>query len=388
MFTVAVVKGEEPKLMVKRSIELLGGLSSILPEKNEKILIKPNLGCYKNAMTGATTDFRVVSSLIELLQSNGYENILVGDGPMYGFEKFKILDRLGVPKLCAKYNVSLVDLNQDESVVIKLSTGHSFRIAKTALKCKIINVPKLKTHNLTQVSLGIKNMLGCVVGSDKPRVHIAGLSENLVALAELLNPPLTIIDGIVGMEGDGPVAGVPIVAKVLVAGTNVLATDMIASKIMGFDPYRIETNIHAINRGLGPKAFNEIRIVGIHNLDEVTLLFKKPKTVHKSANRLLYAGIYFKSLLKDTKIVKKLVSTNYGFRVLHLLHLTPIMPLSEKPYKPPTVNIERCNGCGICLNACPNQAIICSKGHAEIIQERCLLCGCCVEVCPNNSISW
>ena len=374
------MKSEDPKLMVKKSIELLGGLSSILPEKKEKILIKPNFGCYKNAMTGATTDLRVVSYLIELLQSNRYKNILVGDGAMYGFEKFKILDRLGVPKLCAKYNVPLINLNQDESVAKKLSTGRSFQLAKTALECKIINIARLKTHNLTKVSLGIKNMLGCVVGSDKPRVHVAGLSENLVALAELLNPPLTIIDGIVGMEGNGPVAGTPIVVNVAIASTNVLATDIVASKIMGFDPNLIETNIYAIKRGLGPKKLEEIEVVGINDLNDITMQFKQPIIVNNPVNRLLYTSpiTYVKNLLKDTRIKK----------ILPLLHLTQIEPPSNLPQKPPTIILERCHGCGICSNACPNQAIVYSNGYAKIVLEKCILCGCCVEICPRNAVFW
>lgn len=380
MYTVSIWKSEKPKSLLKKSIELIGGLSTPFPEKDKKILIKPNFGCSKNAMTGATTDLRIVSYLIELLQSDGYRNILVGDGTMYGFSKINVFKHLGVRKLCAKYGVPLIDLNEDAFVIKKLPNGNSFQLAKTALECEILNLAKLKTHNLVGVSLGVKNLLGCVVGPDKPKVHILGLSKNLVALAEQLKPSLTIIEGLVGMEGDGPVAGSPIRMDTLVTSTNVLAADMIASKMMGFNPYEIRLITYAIERNLGPSKAEEIRVVGV-KLDRAITKFKKPTLLSHRTDKL-------RSRLKRVSIIKKMTSTSLGFKLTMKLGLTTEEVTRELPDKSPTIDQNLCHWCAICSNACPAGAIKEIDKKAEIIPESCLQCGCCVEICPRNAISW
>ena len=210
MSTVSIVKdNKSPQRMLDESLDLLGDLSKVFPQKNERILIKPNFGCHKNTLTGATTDLRMLVALIQKLQNQGYSNIIVGDGGMAGYLKVDILDYLGVPALCKKYGVPVIDLNKDEAVSTKLLSGSCVRISKTALESQVIDFAKLKTHVLATVTLGIKNLLGCVVGSDKRQIHLHGLHENLANLPSIIKPHLTIIEGLVGMEGRGPVGGKP-----------------------------------------------------------------------------------------------------------------------------------------------------------------------------------
>jgi uncharacterized protein (DUF362 family)/Pyruvate/2-oxoacid:ferredoxin oxidoreductase delta subunit len=372
--------------MLNESIDLIGGLSAFLPSKSERILIKPNFGCHKTALTGATTDLRALAVLIQMLQSQGYSDIAVGDGGMAGYLKINILGYLGVPALCKNYGVPVFDLNRDDGIPMKLRSGARVKISKTILESQVINLAKLKTHVLTTVTLGIKNLLGCVVGSDKREVHLHGLDENLANLPSVIKPRLTIIEGLVGMEGRGPVAGKPKKSDLIVASSDVIAADMVASRVMGFDPFEIRHITYAIKMASRPYRWGDIRILGTPVTKAITP-FEAP------APRKLEANPYVNRLkhmirgnplypFATTLLSSKAVSTL--FKDLGILQ-------EEIDYEPlmrsPKVDKNICRGCDFCKNACPANSISILNGKAYISPDKCVRCYCCAEICPYSAIA-
>jgi len=130
----------------------------------------------------------------------------------------------------------------------------------------------MKTHSDTQVTLGLKNMFGLLPDTPKSKYHNLGIDEVIVDINSLCKPSLTIIDGFVAMEGSGPVSGQPIEMGLVIAGKDVVSTDTIASKVMGFDPYEIDHIKKAAKKGLGE--MKNIKVLG-EDLNKVKRIFKK-----------------------------------------------------------------------------------------------------------------
>ena len=385
MDKVSVVKGDNPRKMLDEAISLCGGFPSILGDKNERVLVKANFGCHKPSVTGATTDLRVVASLIEMLQSEGYSNIVVGDGGMAGYLRVNILDYLGVTALCRQYGVKVVDLNLDYEVQVNLRSGATVKVSKTALESKVIDLAKLKTHVLATVTLGIKNLLGTVVGADKREVHLHGLDESIAELPFVIKPRLTIIEGLIGMEGRGPVAGNPKKSGLIVASKDVIAADMVACKLIGFDPLTIKHIKCAIAIASKPYKWTNIHVVGT-SIAQATTPFEPAAPLGIEANPYVNR---LKHIIRATPLYPVATTLMSAKSVAALVNHLGIMQEKmdyELPIYPPMVEAGMCNGCGICKNVCPANAISIAERKAYINPEKCVKCFCCVEICPQGSI--
>lgn len=386
MHAVSIIKGRDPHRMLEESLDLIGGISRFFPDKDARILIKPNFGCHKTALTGATTDLRALAALIRALQSRGYSNIVVGDGGMAGYLKIDILGYLGVPALCKNYGVPVLDLNRDGAVPAILRSGTLVRISKTILGSQVINLAKLKTHVLTTVTLGIKNLLGCVVGSDKREVHLHGLDENLANLPFIVKPRLTVIEGLWGMEGRGPVAGKPKKSDLIIASSDVIAADIVAARVMGFDPFDIKHISFAMEMASRPYTWGDINILGTPVTKAVTPFEAATPTrleANPYVNRLKHMirgnPLYpFATTLLSSKTVSTL------FKDLGILQ-------EEIDYEPsarsPRVDKNVCTGCGFCLNVCPAGAVSMFNGKADVDPDKCVKCFCCAEICTCSAIA-
>ena len=386
MHTVSIIKDHDPHRMLEESLNKIGDLSTFFPRKSERILIKPNFGCHKTALTGATTDLRTLASLIQMLQSHGYSDIVVGDGGMAGYLKINILGYLGVPALCKKYGVPVLDLNRDDAVLVKLRSGARVRISKTALESQIINLAKLKTHVLTIVTLGIKNLLGCVVGSDKREVHLHGLDENLANLPSVVKPNLTIIEGLWGMEGRGPVAGKPKKSDLIIASSDVIAADVVASRVMGFNPFGIRHISYAIEMASRPYTWRDIRILGTPVTNAITP-FEAATPTRLEANPYVNR---LKHLIRGNPLYPVATTLMSSKTVATLFKDLGILQ-EEIDYEPSvrslSVDKNVCTGCGLCRNVCPANAISILNGKAALDPDKCVKCYCCAEICPYGAIA-
>ncbi|MET1125213.1 MAG: DUF362 domain-containing protein [Archaeoglobaceae archaeon] len=254
---VAVVKDPNPLKATLKALELVED-EIYLDEK--PVLVKPNYVVAKHPSTGMTTDAGVIEGVVRFLVERGKE-VLIGEGSGWAdtFEAFKLA---GVDKVAEKYGARLIDLNKDEFVEVSPPNPlalRSVRVAKTALKCEIVSVPKLKAHRQTKVTLGLKNLMGAL--ASKGSFHDGRLHENIADLASLLKPKLTVIDGIIAGEGH-ETRGVPRRMDVVIAGADVVAVDSVGAALMGVNPLEVEHIVLAARKGLGTCKIEEIEIVG------------------------------------------------------------------------------------------------------------------------------
>jgi len=269
---VAVIKGE-------RSIEtVLKALKPICKPTefvDKPILIKVNFISIKKWDTGATTDPIVVESLIRFFQPYN-DQIFVVESDATITKADEAAKATGIIDLCEKYDIPFLNLRKyPELVEVKVPNPEALstiKFPKIVLGSHVISAAKMKTHGDTQVTLGLKNMFGLLTDRPKSGYHSLGISKVIVDINSVFRPALTVIDGFIAMEGSGPVSGSPVKMDLIIAGKDVVATDTITSKIMGFEP----TDIYHIRRvaELGLGNMENIEIIG-EELKNVTREFKK-----------------------------------------------------------------------------------------------------------------
>ena len=232
---------------------ILVGFSDRLPsDRNAHIVLKPNLNNDLVALTGNSTDLRVLAALIAGLQRRGFERITIADGSNVGVERRDIdtFKRLRVSGLAERLGVDTVNLNKDPGRKIRLHGGAEPRISKTVEECDfLISVPTIKTHVEAGLSCAMKNWVGIVVGQEKRQMHRA-INRNIQAIHEHVTPDLVVVDGIIGMEGNGPGDGDPVRLGLLLGATSAPLCDLVVARLVGLDRERIPYLGHAIERGM------------------------------------------------------------------------------------------------------------------------------------------
>lgn len=241
MVNVSLVKGRESYDAVRRALELIKDDVEI-PDK--PVLVKPNM--VSGSVALAATPVEAMRATLDFLQEQGVKKFIVGEGTAEG-DTMAAFQRFGYRALEDEYDVQLVDLNKDETVEATVFDSGlrpaRARIAKTVVDSYRVSVARMKTHDTVIVTLAIKNLaVGSIVNADR---H-AGLSHAFPAMNFSLakmntdRPPhLSVIDGVVGMEGRGPVSGTAVSSGVALAGVDATAVDAIGALVMGYDPSRI-----------------------------------------------------------------------------------------------------------------------------------------------------
>jgi uncharacterized protein (DUF362 family)/NAD-dependent dihydropyrimidine dehydrogenase PreA subunit len=310
-------------------------------KKGAKILIKPNLLSASKPEEAITTHPMIVLELCKILKRHGAE-IYIGESSAFNTDRaFKVC---GYAKL-AKY-AKIINFEAAPKKLFDFGKGmHRIPLPKIAFDADlVINIAKMKTHGLTQVTLCVKNLYGCIPGSFKEELHKIlpspkNFSKLLLKIEETIKPGLNIIDGVVGIEGEGPGASGKIKkSKVIVVSRDAIAADIIGTEIMGFNFNKI-----CINR-LAKMKREEIEAVG--NGKNLKLNFKKPRS-HD-----IQFALHFLGFLPKPKI-----TFNYG----------------------------KCERCRLCETKCPAKAIKLNP-WPECNHKKCIRCLCCIEVCPNSAI--
>ncbi len=234
-----------------------------------RVVVKPNLVDFLQGHPSYTHP-RVVEALLQFLRDEQHvASVVVAEGTAFRRDSEAILHETGYADMLGRQGVDFVDLNYDDLVRIPLKGGYAklseLYIARTVVEADaLISVPKLKTHHWTQVSASIKNLFGVVPGIKygwpKNTLHVQGLNEFLAELVDSLPTPrrAALVDGIVGMQGDGPLFGSGVDSGVLVAGTDLVAVDTTCVRLMGFDPSQLAYLTLSAWSGLGQ--FDEGRI--------------------------------------------------------------------------------------------------------------------------------
>ncbi|MCP4137933.1 MAG: DUF362 domain-containing protein [bacterium] len=244
---VSIVRFKENRPYLKNGLDSITGLGGLNP--GDRVLIKPNVGwgssSKKIPLYGFATTSRVIEDLVIILKEMGCRHITIGEGAIphaeLGSNTHKAFQLAGYTKIAKRYGVRLLDFNEGPHKTFDLG-GVPVAVAREALESDfLINVPVLKTHCFTRITLGFKNLKGCLSNESKKDFHRKGLDEMIARLNTLLRPSLTIIDGIYAME-KGPEAftGIAHRRNCIIAGTDPLACDIVGTAVMGFDPEEIE----------------------------------------------------------------------------------------------------------------------------------------------------
>jgi uncharacterized protein (DUF362 family)/ferredoxin-like protein FixX len=364
MTQVSIIKTERynyPELYsgVKRSLELLGGIDKFV-KKGNRVLIKPNLLASKSPEDAVTTHPIFVKAVINLVKEAGGIPY-IGDSPSL-FSLKKVTKKTGMEDVAAETGAQILEFV--ESVTIpRGDNGNIFKSLEIAKELKeidvIINLPKLKTHVQMYLTLGVKNLFGCIIGKRKAQWHLkAGVNniyfaKMIVELYEYIRPSLTIVDGIIGMEGDGPSGGVKRDIGLTIAGADAVAVDAMICHILGGDFDKFYTHKVAKERNTGETDINRIEVLG-EKIEDVKI--------------------------RDFKFPSAIVDTNfssYPFIGKHIRNFLISKPREDR---------DECTLCSFCIEACPPQVI--KKGNGRLIfnYDECIRCFCCSEVCPEDAM--
>jgi len=341
---------------LRQLLEPLGGMAAFV-RPGDRVLLKPNLLAGKPPEKAVTTHPEMVRAVITLVQEAGGV-ALVGDSPGIGKPE-AVAKKCGVWEVIEVTGAGFAPFETSVQVATQTGTFQHLELAQDILDADVvINLPKLKTHQMMGLTCAVKNLFGAVVGLRKPRLHLqAGTSKEyfalmLLELAEFIRPALTIVDAVVGMEGDGPGSGDPVPIGALLAGVDPLAIDTVACELLGMDPAAVWTQVVANKTGRPGARLSEVDIVG----DQPAAL--RPATFRPAH------------------------STDVNFRLPDLLK----RPLRRSLTARPEVDHHRCRRCGICVEACPPQIMTIAHGRLQIDDKGCIRCFCCQELCPDGAI--
>jgi len=356
MAKVSIVKCTDYNSDVTKKVEEAMKLiqAEKILKKGQKVLLKPNILMGANPEKAISTHPKVMDALIVYLKKFNVK-IYIGESSGMGAPSgtdaaFK---KSGIADVAKKHAVPFVNFDSDEHKVISVKGAKvlkSMQISKKLLEMDmVIDVCKLKTHMMTYYSGAIKNMYGVLPGRAKMHGHfigksIKGFSNILLDVYMAKIPTLILMDGIVGMEGNGPSNGSPKKTNLLLASDNGIALDIVASRIIGFKEKELIMFQLAKQRGLFPE---NITVLGEKN---VSVPYKKPLKLFFDVNSLASMTVF--SFLRS------------GFD-------------SDK---------SLCKKCGICISHCPEKTIYWKKGYPYFDKKKCIMCYCCHELCPYHAV--
>lgn len=287
---VAVIKGEKTEQMVNKAISMIGGMKSIV-KKGDIVLIKPNICLPLPPEKGDATDPIVVASLVRLARAVGASQVIVGESGGWGLYVRDNFEISKIGEYAKKAGAELSYFDEEERIEIEIPNGILMKKVSIPKIVKdadvIINVPKMKNNFVSMVTLGIKNFMAFLAPDDRYGIHrgVNGveLAYVVVDLLKVIKPKLTVIDGIIAMEGFGPHSGNLIRMDVIVAGKDIVAVDAVASEIMGYQAMEIPTTQIAAKQYLGVGDLSKIVIKG-KKIEDVRKHFTRPMFTYISDN--------------------------------------------------------------------------------------------------------
>jgi uncharacterized protein (DUF362 family) len=225
--------------------------------KGKKVLLKPNMVEPHKRASHINTDPAIIRAAAESFLNLGASGVLVAEGAGHRRDAFHVLEESGLAEILYEDRIPFVDLNTSAVLRVK-NAGKSSKLKELYFPSDlfsadvVVSMPKMKTHHWAGVTLSMKNLFGVmpgiVYGWPKNVLHWAGLQGCIFDITATLKPHLAIVDGIVGMEGDGPIMGTPIQSNVIVIGKNLPAVDATCARIMGIDPEKISYLKHSSGR--------------------------------------------------------------------------------------------------------------------------------------------
>ncbi len=326
----------------------LGGFNKYI-KKGQRILLKVNLLNASIPSKAVVTNPDLVKKTAEaVLKAGGIP--IIGDSPSGQFTKRrlnKVYEKAGLIKISQELGI---ELNYDTTTK-KVPIPQGKRLKKTPI-CnfiiqadKMIALPKIKTHSYMIMTLATKIMYGAVPGLTKAKYHSmyirrTSFSDLLLDILSVAKPDLIIMDGIIGMQGQGPASGIPVNLGVLLAAEDPISMDITVCRMLNIEPVGIPVLKRAKLRGLWPKDI-----------------------------------IYPQLIPEDVKYNGFILPSTADY----------LLTGEKTPEQSPIIT-AKCNSCGYCKEICPKNAITIVTKGAKIYYPKCIKCYCCHEVCPEEAI--
>ena len=271
---VSIVKYEKPLDSVRKAVDLSQGLDHL--PANAKVFIKPNIVFWTKATNfpkyGVITTSRIVEDMVVLLKERGIDDISIGEGTVLRDPKdmetqLHAFENLGYGELTKRYGVKHINIWQRPFEKVDLGDGVAVKFNTDILNSDfVVDLPVMKTHSMTRVSLGIKNLKGMIDIPSRKKCHNTHPAKDLhfwvSRLADKMPPIFTLLDGIYTAERGPGIDGRMHRSNLLVASADILSADMVGAKILGFEPAAVPHLAHAANKRQRPLDLSDIQIAG------------------------------------------------------------------------------------------------------------------------------
>ena len=315
-----------------------------------RVLVKPNLLTDRTPDEAVTTHPSFLRLVIRHLKAAG-AHVTVGDSPACAANIRTVLERTGVGAVCAEEGVPFVSFEQ-EGVRACVVDGFEFTLAGPVADADlIVSLPKVKSHSLTKLTAAVKNLYGAVPGYDKTTLHRRhpkpdDFGRLIQALWRVLPPTVSLVDGVIGMEGQGPANGRPVALGFLAASADPFALDIALCGILHLKPSSIPYLKGLVDLHAPELVGDTVEVASFEVPVGSYLLSLVPSGLMRVAARILWVR--------------------------------------------PQIDATRCVSCGRCLKACPVNALVWSetqgRGLPVLRRRACVGCACCHEVCPKGAI--
>ncbi|MBN1421612.1 MAG: DUF362 domain-containing protein [Planctomycetes bacterium] len=355
---------ERVRSAVREALAVFGGAARIA-KPGDRVLLKPNLLRPATPDEAVTTHPVVVEAVAREFREAGAA-VALGDSPGGVLERMgKVLGKSGIGSACERAGVEIVNFDGSGSARVPLRDAPApfVPIARAVRDADvIISLAKLKTHGITELTAAVKNTFGCVPGFVKAEMHkLAPIPEDFArtvcAIAEVVAPRLTIVDGILAMDGDGPSAGDPFDCGYLLAGEDPAAIDRVIYEMVGFDATRGPLIAECRRRRIGVTDLAGIEIAGVPLAEAKVSGFRHGTEL--GILRLIPRGL--------------------------IRTISPVM--RDLFWIKPRIDPAICTDCGACERSCPTNSIGRDRrGRRIVLRKSCISCLCCQEVCPFHAI--
>ena len=344
------------KAQIAAGIEDLGGIGRFV-SPGERVLLKPNLLMRKSPEEAATTHPAVVRALAEIVIARG-ASAVIGDSPAGPFTEFMLRGIYKASGMARAAEESGAALNANFAVCERENPGGLLlkRIVMADMlgeADKVISVAKLKTHGMMTYTGAVKNMFGAIPGLKKAEYHnnmavYANFADALVDICECAAPALSVIDGVVGMEGPGPSAGRPRALNCVICSESPYHADKAACAVIGLKPGDVPVLAAAVRRGLSSADLDDIDFAG--------------------------------------EPLSRFAVNDFDVRVNKSASMGGMAVIGGFLRGRPVFAHDKCTGCGVCARSCPPRVITMKNRRPYVNLKGCLRCYCCHELCPFKAV--
>lgn len=351
------------KVKLKEGLKPWGGIEAFV-KPGARVLLKANLLMAKRPEEVTTTHPAVVQAVSELVQE-AQGKVIIGDSPGGPFNRAllqHVYRRTGMETVA---NATGASLNWDTGsfeqafpggkILKKIILGNYIKNVDL-----IINLPKLKAHGMTKMTAAVKNLFGAIPGLIKAEYHfkmqdVNSFSNVLIDIALAVAPTLNILDGIIGMEGEGPSGGIPKELNTILISPNFFALDVVVAALMRTDLEKMPTIKMAEERGFISK-LKDVQLLGMELEELIPDSFESPEI---SAN---------------TKFFENYLPERFAKWMNRFFQPKPLF------------DNDLCIQCGVCIASCPPNIISMTDHGVKADLSACIRCFCCQELCPKKAV--